>query len=104
MESATRLYGGFDLIKMNCGECSIRNAKSVASYKRSCTPSASYGGVNFAILLGSCGDDNLLERVSPPWYVIFPVSVTIICCLIIFFGGALFIEGKIRKSQYFLRD
>ena len=98
--SQTKRLGRFEEVLFNCkDECPIRNAKSVASYDRSCKPGASYGGVNFAILLGSCGSDDLTKRISPPWYVHFPVAVTIILLLIVFFGGALIIEQRLRKKE-----
>ena len=98
--SQTSLFGRFDQVEFDCLECPFRSAKSVASYDRSCRPGASYGGVNFAIILGACGSGSYLERISPPWYVVFPTAIGIICLLIIVLGGGLFLDEQVRKRRF----
>jgi len=96
------LTGTYDTVEFDCIECPKRSAKSSEATKTECEPEADYGSANFAVLLGSCGDanSNYLDSISPPWYVIIPVSLGIIAFIIIVFGGALLIEQKIRRKKF----
>jgi len=102
MEAQDQLNGIYDSVQFDCVECPRRSAKSVEGEKSECQPSADYGTRNMAVLFDNCdgGNGNLLERITPPWYVIFPVAVGIILCLIIFFGGALLVDEKLRKRKF----
>lgn len=101
VNAQTLLDGVFDSVEFDCVACPRRNSKSLEATNAACEPSADYGGTNFAVLLGSCGsNDNPLETISPPWYVIFPVSIGIIAIIVVVFGGALFIEERYRKKKF----
>jgi len=66
----------------------------------SCGASSNYGERNFAVLFDSCTDGSgIFDNISPPWYIIFPIAITIIICLILVFGGALLADEKLRKRK-----
>merc|ERR1712137_379834 len=102
VNAAVALNGRFDDVEFGCVECPRRSAKSVEGEKDACEPSADYSGANFSVLFNGCnsGDGGVFDAVSPPWYVIFPVAVTIVIIIVIVFGGGLYIEGRIRKKRF----
>ena len=100
--AGSALDGRFDEIELDCAECPRRYAKSIEGSESECEPVADYGTRSFSVLFESCdgGSGNYLEAITPPWYVIFPVSITIIIVLVVCFGGALFVEGVFRKRKF----
>jgi len=102
LKSQTRLFGEYDEIEFDCADCPVRRPKSAEATSSQCSPKADYGARSFSVLFESCdgGTGNYLDSITPPWYVIFPVAVGIILCLIIVFGGALLVEEKIRKKKF----
>merc|ERR1712224_492206 len=108
MTAQSQLSGRFDQVQFDCSECPTRNAKSIAKQAKAaeaddeCEPTADYGAISFSVLFESCdgGSGNYLDSISPPWYVIFPVAIGIILFVVIFFGGALLIDARIRKKKF----
>merc|ERR1712224_1064147 len=108
MTAQSQLSGRFDQVQFDCSECPTRNAKSIAKQAKAaeaddeCEPTADYGAISFSVLFESCdgGSGNYLDSISPPWYVIFPVAIGIILLVVIFFGGALLIDARIRKKKF----
>jgi len=102
LSSDVILSGKFDTVEFNCADCPRRNAKSIQSTQETCEPTSGYGQRSFAVLFQSCdgGSGGYLDSISPPWYVIFPVSIAVICFVFVFFGGALFLDNRIRKKKF----
>jgi len=101
LKSQTKLFGTFKEIEFDCADCPVRRPKSAEASSSRCSPKADYGARSFSVLFESCdgGTGNYLDSITPPWYVIFPVSVGIILCLIVVFGGALIVDERIRRNK-----
>mmetsp|Transcript_7833 Transcript_7833/g.12369 ORF Transcript_7833/g.12369 Transcript_7833/m.12369 type:complete len:207 (-) Transcript_7833:40-660(-) len=98
----TSLNGKFDTVEFDCIECPRRNAKSLEGTKAECQPSSDYGGTSFAVLLDACngGEGNYFDNISPPFYVIVPVSVGIVILIVVVFGGTLVLEQRYRRRKF----
>jgi len=102
LKSDVILSGKFETVEFNCAECPRRNAKSIQSTEETCEPTSGYGSRSFAVLFQSCdgGSGGYLDSISPPWYVIFPVSIGVICFIFVCFGGALYTETRMRRRKH----
>jgi len=97
----TTLNGRFDQVEFDCVECPRRNAKSIEGTNAECDPSTDYGGASFSVLLDACsGEGDYFDSISPPFYVIVPVSVGIIIIIVVVFGGSLVVEQHYRKKKF----
>lgn len=106
LKARQQLDGRFDEVEFACRQCPTRGPRSVASTEATestCEPTAEYGTVSFSVLIESCDGDkdgNAFDNISPPWYVIVPVTVGIVVVIVVFFGGALLIEERYRKHKF----
>jgi len=99
--AGSALVGEYDEVEFDCVECPRRNAKSIEGSEASCDPKTDYGGASFSVLLDACngGTGNYFENISPPIYVILPVAFGIVLFVLVFFGGALLVEQRLRKKK-----
>mmetsp|Transcript_7832 Transcript_7832/g.12367 ORF Transcript_7832/g.12367 Transcript_7832/m.12367 type:complete len:194 (-) Transcript_7832:17-598(-) len=97
----TSLNGKFDTVEFDCIECPRRNAKSMEGVRAECEPSTDYGGASFSVLLDACsGEGDYFDSITPPFYVIVPVSVGIIFFLVITFGTAICMDKRYRQKKF----
>jgi len=102
VNAVNALEGDFDTVEFACTECSTRTARSVEATS-TCDPVAETSSRSFSVLFESCdggSGSNFLTSITPPYYVILPVAVGIILLLIVVFGGALFIDERLRKRKF----